>query len=100
VSPLPAKFGTDIAAALGAVAILAPFAFSFAGESPIDVGRALMSPGWPSAGLGHPTDITSEGRLIRAIRRRSTTVVTRNGSARLGGRSMTDSRKIQRSSEA
>jgi len=65
----PRAIEPDVASALGAVTILAPFAFSFAGEPPVGVGAAHVSQSPPRAGFGRQTDLTSEGRLAEAIQK-------------------------------
>ena len=45
ISLLPDEFESDLVSLLGAVVILAPFSFSFAGGSPINVDAAAVGPG-------------------------------------------------------
>jgi hypothetical protein len=78
---MPVELQSDLAAALGTVDILAPFAFSFAGGEPIDVGATLIGSSWSPAGLAQPTDLSAEGLLAKAIQ---TTLYDRAYAHRLG----------------
>ena len=68
VSRLPNEFEREVAAALGAVTISTPFAFSFSGGPPIKVSAALLGPGGSGAiPAAQPTDLSAERLLTRAI---------------------------------
>jgi hypothetical protein len=67
ISLLPDEFESDLVSLLGAVVILAPFSFSFAGGSPINVDAAAVGPSWSGTGFAQPTDLTAEALLARAI---------------------------------
>ena len=68
VSRPPNGFERELAAAVGAVTISTPFAFSFSGGPPINVSAALLGPGGSGAmPAAQPTDLSAEGLLTRAI---------------------------------
>jgi hypothetical protein len=67
VPELPAKFETDLTAAVSSFNILTPGSFSFANEPAIDTVAAPNAPGWAGAGVAAPNDSPPDERLTKAI---------------------------------
>jgi hypothetical protein len=78
---MPSELNSQLASALGAFAIQSPFAFTFAGEQPIDVRTLQLAPRWGQA-TPAPAKPAEDDLLVRGIQ---TTLYDRCYAHRLGG---------------
>src|SRR5262249_26203177 len=78
---MPAELSTELASALGAFVIQSPFAFTFAGEQPIDVRTMHIGPSWGGA-APTPAESSEADLLVRGIQ---TAFYDRCYAHRLGG---------------